>query len=410
MPKGNGFFTGLDAFSHTLEDVRVRTNFGAWLTIISGVLITLLTFTEWNDYRSIDLKPRIVVDQSRGEKLGIDFNITFPRVPCYLLSLDVMDVSGEQVRDLRHDILRTRLDKNGNIIDGFKSGGLSGFLNDKAQPRECGSCYGGDAPNEEGCCYTCDQVRDSYVKKGWSFVNPDGVKQCVDEHWAEKVKEQSSEGCNVAGTVAVNKVIGNFHISAGRSYQANQHHIHDLVPYLKNENHHDFGHILHKFQFHAGYESGETKQLKDLLKINDPLDDIKAHTEVSNYMFQYFLKVVSTDFELIDGRKAKTHQYSATSYERNLDEKGIYSQDSHGQTILHGIEGFPGIFFHYDISPLRVIYTEFRKSFASFLTSTCAIVGGVLTIAGLIDASVFGARQKLKGKATSHTSADGKLL
>jgi hypothetical protein len=40
-------------------------------------------------------KPAQLVDKSRGEKLVVNMNITFPRVPCYLLSVDIMDISGE---------------------------------------------------------------------------------------------------------------------------------------------------------------------------------------------------------------------------------------------------------------------------------------------------------------------------
>lgn len=34
-------------------------------------------------------------------------------------------------------------------------------------------------------------------------------------------------------------------------------------------------------------------------------------------MFQYFLKVVSTRFQFLDGRELNTHQYSVTQYERD---------------------------------------------------------------------------------------------
>lgn len=57
-------------------------------------------------------------------------------------------------------------------------------------------------------------------------------RKCVAEHWSEKLLEQNKEGCNVAGKVHVNKVIGNFHISPGKSFQKNSVHVHDLVPYL----------------------------------------------------------------------------------------------------------------------------------------------------------------------------------
>jgi len=43
-----------------------------------------------------------------------------------------------------------------------------------------------------------------------------------------------------------------------------------------------------------------------------------------------------------------------------------------------------------------VIHREERQSFAHFLTSTCAIVGGVLTVAGLIDSFVYAGRSRLK--------------
>jgi hypothetical protein len=65
---------------------------------------------------------------------------------------------------------------------------------------------------------------------------------------------------------------------------------------------------------------------------------------------------------------------------------------------------------------MKVILTETRQSFAHFLTSlvlpysglrkitnlfpecrTCAIVGGVLTVAGLIDSFIFSSRKKLTG-------------
>ena len=49
------------------------------------------------------------------------------------------------------------------------------------------------------------------------------------------------------------------------------------------------------------------------------------------------------------------------------------------------------MFFNYEISPLMVIHREERQSFAHFLTSTCAIVGGILTMASLIDSFVVSA-------------------
>ena len=220
--------------------------------------------------------------------------------------------------------------------------------------------------------------------------------------------------------------IGNFHLSPGRSFQSNAMHVHDLVPYLQGEHHHDFGHVVHRFNFgseeeHLGTAAAETERLKGSLGIVDPLNGIKAHTEESNYMFQYFLKVVSTRFETLSQQTLQTHQYSVTSYERDLSKGNGATQEA-GHSTSHGFAGVPGVFFsvrifphlscprgmgqyladfslhgpaQYEISPMLVIHRETRQSIAHFLTSTCAIVGGILTVAGIIDSLIYNGRNKL---------------
>ena len=44
----------------------------------------------------------------------------------------------------------------------------------------------------------------------------------------------------------------------------------------------------------------------------------------------------------------------------------------------------PGIFFVYDISPFQVTVTEHTSSLIELVTSLCAILGGVITAAGLV--------------------------
>ena len=40
--------------------------------------------------------------------MEIHLNMTFPRIPCELLTLDVMDVSGEQQRGVEHGVSKVR--------------------------------------------------------------------------------------------------------------------------------------------------------------------------------------------------------------------------------------------------------------------------------------------------------------
>lgn len=98
-----------------------------------------------------------------------------------------------------------------------------------------------------------------------------------------------------------------------------------------------------------------------------------------------FLKVVSTNFVYLSGDEIPSNQYSVTRYERNLKDGNAPGRDEHGRewsptasspsplTVAdmtsHGMMGTPGVFFNYDPSPMKVIHTETRQSFAHFLTS-----------------------------------------
>ncbi|KAF8586305.1 endoplasmic reticulum-derived transport vesicle ERV46 [Ramaria rubella] len=420
MAKGvfGGSFKGVDGFGKTVEDVKIKTRTGAFLTLMSAAIILSFTMIEFFDYRRVSVDTSIVVDKSRGEKLTVHMGITFPHVPCYLLSLDVMDISGEQQRDLTHNIVKTRLNPQGEAIEDL-SATLGSDLDKAVAGRGadyCGSCYGGTVP-ASGCCNTCEEVRQAYVNRGWSFSNPDAIDQCVAEGWSDKIKDQAAEGCDISGRVRVNKVIGNIHLSPGRSFQTHSMQVHDLVPYLRDTNgqHHNFGHTIHTFEFESDDEYDIRKkdlgaEMKKRLGIDvDPLTGVVATTTKTQYMFQYFLKVVSTQFRSLDGKIVNTHQYSVTHFERDLTE-GTQANTQQGLHLSHGVSGVPGAFFNFEISPILVVHTEVRQSFAHFLTSTCAIVGGVLTIASILDQVLFATGKALKKSSTPQNGYGGKLM
>ncbi len=101
-------------------------------------------------------------------------------------------------------------------------------------------------------------------------------------------------------------------------------------------------------------------------------------------MYQYFIKVVPTTYESLNGNVLNTNQYSVTEHFKPL--KG---ENAHG---------LPGVFFMYELSPIMVKFSETRKSFAHFLTSLCAIVGGVFTVAGMVDSVLYQSMRSLQKK------------
>lgn len=117
------------------------------MSIISGLIITWLFFSELSFYLSTDVQPELFVDTSRGEKLRINMDVTFPDLPCGCasrplsslhkplwpqhilmlpaatdLSVDAMDVSGEHQLDVEHNIFKKRLAADGRPL-GIEKGG-----------------------------------------------------------------------------------------------------------------------------------------------------------------------------------------------------------------------------------------------------------------------------------------------
>jgi hypothetical protein len=90
-----------------------------------------------------------------------------------------MDISGDYQRDVSHHILKTRLDDKGVAVEAPVSRDSQSELEKMKElkgPDYCGSCYGGQEP-ESGCCNSCEDVRQAYVNRGWSFSNPDSIDQ-----------------------------------------------------------------------------------------------------------------------------------------------------------------------------------------------------------------------------------------
>ncbi|PWY82823.1 COPII-coated vesicle membrane protein Erv46 [Aspergillus heteromorphus CBS 117.55] len=427
-------FTRLDAFAKTVEDARVRTTSGGVITIASLLVIMWLVWGEWLDYRRVVVLPELVVDKSRSEKMEIHLNMTFPRLPCELLTLDVMDVSGEQQTGVVHGINKVRLTsaaEGGRVID-IKA--LELHSEDESakhlDPDYCGECYGASSPpgaSKQGCCNTCDEVREAYAQQQWAFGKGENVEQCDREGYAQRIDAQRREGCRLEGVLRVNKVVGNFHIAPGRSFTSGNIHVHDLANFFESDladaEKHTMTHQIHQLRFGPQLpdELSDRWQWTDHHHTN-PLDDTNQETNEPGYNFMYFVKVVSTSYLPLgwdplfssaihsaydkaplgahgiaygaDG-SIETHQYSVTSHKRSL-MGGDASDEGHKER-LHAANGIPGVFFNYDISPMKVINREARpKTFTGFLTGVCAIIGGTLTVAAALDRGLYEGVSRMK--------------
>lgn len=293
---------GVDFYRAIPKDLTEPTAPGAVLSIVATVVMFTLFVGEIASF--INPEPRtdmFVAQDQEGTRMKVNVNMTYHKLPCFALSFDVLDALG------RHEVGMA-----GGLVHKRTNGGYSG-----AQPLTI---------NDEW-------TEEKYDSKIWP--------------------SQTHEGCNVAGFVTVNKVPGNFHISA--------HGLGDRVQqYLKGRM--NVVHTIHSLWLGDVEATGNHEYEGEVHPLNN-------HEELALdkvYHYEYHLQVVPTLYE----RRWKSERGYQMTVSANKQE------------ITPG--HMPAAFFRYALSPITVRFGTEQRSFLHFITYLCAIVGGVFTVAGMI--------------------------
>jgi len=212
------------------------------------------------------------------------------------------------------------------------------------------------------------------------------------------------EGCLITGHIMVHKVPGTLHITPHAPDASLSTHAVNV------------SHTVHHLAFgpKAGLErwrhvrsemrEAHVRQLQNSRK----LDGLTFLSREANLTHEHYLKVVSSDVDLINGAHAQVYQYISASSSYNTEgershhteagdanpwqvEQIALAPGGHAGAKAHAGDAHevPSVKFNYDLSPMHVSVEEIATPFYQFITSACAIIGGVFTVIGLADALLF---------------------
>lgn len=392
----------LDLFAKTVEDAKVRTASGGLITLGCLLLVVLLLMSEYRQYRLVVVRPELVVDRDHHQKISLNVDVTFPHLPCEAFTFDILDVSGlEQLNVLDSGFKKTTLAPDGTPIS-TEAVDINTLLKDLTTGTRpdglCGSCYGAlkqdqnDAtpPPEKVCCNDCRAVRKAYALAQWGFYDGEGIEQCENEGYVQHLRDNLHGGCRVQGLALLNRISGNFHFAPGASITGHGNHFHDLTLFTKYEDAFNFDHIINDLS------CGPPLPLASDISSTHPLNGFEVDMDHKQHVYSYYLKVVPTRFEFLDGRPpVETNQMAVTKHDRPLD--GGRDEDHPNSRHVKG--GVPGVYFYFDMSPMKIINREqLAKSWLLFVLSVVLGIGGVVCLGAVLDRGVTVVNRFIKEK------------
>jgi len=253
--------------------------------------------------------------------------------------------------------------------------------------------YQGDRTAEAFLDYVHTNVPDIPMTEEEEAENRKDREEKAEFH--ANLDDESHEGCNIVGTVEVQKVPGKLVFAAHSKYldfdikQVNTSHTVQHLSFrsvasqvVAAKEHHAHGQATEKLlRVRLTRRKWEDKKKllrnrlashkANVLRYLWPLDQKKFVSHEEHQISEHYVKVVHSKMNLLA-----------------YPEFSVYQMQAHSNAFAE--DGtLPTTKISYDVSPLNVQLKETRRSTAEFLTGLCAIIGGVFTVIGLIDSVLF---------------------
>jgi len=185
-----------------------------------------------------------------------------------------------------------------------------------------------------------------------------------EEAWVEA---ETHEGCNLFGYVDVSRAPGTLHVSPHAS-----RHSFDFS--AVNTSHH-IDHLSFGLELSARERSRLPKAVVAQLTTLDGSFFVAGQKRETK---EHHVNIMPTSYGPADGsRRIETYQFTATSQGRTRDT-------------------LPHLMISYDVSPIHAHIVEKTTATSEFVVSLCAIIGGAVSVFGILDAMLFTTSTTLK--------------
>ncbi|KAL2135383.1 hypothetical protein VTI74DRAFT_8795 [Chaetomium olivicolor] len=325
--KAGSIVSAFDAFPKSKPQYVTRTSGGGKWTVFMLLVSSVLVFSELSRWWRGAEQHTFAVEKGVSHTLDINLDIVI-RMRCADLHVNVQDAAGDRIlaaERLKRDpttwaqwvdvkgMHRLGRDQNGKVVTG------EGYISEEGFGEE----------------HVHDIVALGRKKAKWGRTPRLG--------WGVE-----ADSCRVYGSLELNKVQGDFHITArGHGYmEFGEHLSHEAF---------NFSHIISELSFGPFLPS-----------LVNPLDRTVNTAPGHFHKFQYFLSIVPTTYSVghpgeMGSTSIFTNQYAVTEQSQPVPENTI-----------------PGIFVKYDIEPILLNIVETRDSFFVFLIKVINVLSGAL--------------------------------
>merc|ERR1719487_862955 len=352
-------FTDSLKASKAKEDFSVRTSTGGWLSLCSLLLIISLFISELWFFMKIETRDQVRI----GGDLSLQFlkphlDITFPKLPCAFLGVNIIDSRYANIVGVHNMILMQRIDINGRplptkpIRDSLRDIADSAKMSKAAHERQhreirqevgdginrCSSCF--DPTHEDQCCRRCTDIETIWEMKGKNLEDePWTPAQCAMEYM--ELGPLPEEGCRITATLDT-KVL-NAHLNIGINYFYNHDIVHEHYIEDGVSGDLDFRHTFNELRFGERFPT-----MKDYLAgIENSYEE--DDTGYQQAMFLYDVNVIPMEYSYIDGSVINSAVYSANHMAKST-KQGRY----------HLKSGYPpGVRMHLGVPAFTVYEAEF---------------------------------------------------